>query len=172
MIYKFEEGTDGNNVDYEIIDLKISDKFNIEGLCYDPSENSLLIASKEYPGKNYDDVRTIYSYDLNKSEINKNPEYIISLKELKKKFDIKDFYPSAIAIHPKSNSLIILSARGKPCIVEISREGKLINALELDDKVHRQPEGLAFLSDGVMLIADEASGKQPKLTKYFPLSYK
>ena len=46
VIYKFEEGTDGNNVDYEIIDLKISDKFNIEGLCYDPSENSLLIASK------------------------------------------------------------------------------------------------------------------------------
>lgn len=171
IMYKFEEGKDGEDVDYEIIDLKISDKFEIEGLCYDKVNNSLLIASKEYPGKKYDNTRTIYEYDLAKSELYKKPKFIISLKKLKNKFDIKDFYPSAISIHPVDDTILLISAKGNPCIVELSREGNLINAKRLDDKVHRQPEGIAFLKDGVMLIADEASGKKPTITKYFPLSY-
>ncbi len=171
ILFKFKEGLDGNSVDFEKINLRLNDKYEIEGLCYDGESNSLLIACKEYPGKKYEGYRAVYSYNLTKTELEKKPLYLISLKKLRKDFDIKDFYPSAIAIHPDGKSVFVLSSKSKPCIVELSREGEIKNAIRLDDKVHRQPEGIEFLDDGVMIISDEASGRKPKLTKYFPLTY-
>ena len=126
----------------------------------------MFIVPKDYLGKNYKGYRTIYLYTLDDNSVSKKPIIKISLKELKKEFKVKDFYPSGIAIHPFSRNFYILSARGDNVIVEINGTGDILGVQKLSEKKHRQPEGIAFLEDGTLIITDEASGKHPTMTKY------
>ena len=151
---------------FERRDLKFSSKFEIEGLCYDDEAQSLLIAAKNYPGKNYKGYRAIYELSLKSSQIKQKPRFLISLKELERKFAIKDFYPSGIEKHKVTGNYFILSSKGHPAIVEISPDGIIVSAIKLSKKIHPQPEGITFLSDNSMLICDEADGSPAKLTRY------
>lgn len=170
-LYEFKEGNDGEKVEYEVYDTGASAKFDIEGLCYDPETNSLLFACKEYPGKNFKDKRAVYSYSLETHVTNINPRFLIDLDDLKDDYKIKEFYPSGIERHPTGDSFFVISAKGEKAIVEISKEGEIVDAENLEKDLHRQPEGITFDPNGVLIIADEASGKKPALTKYFPKKY-
>lgn len=166
ILYEFEEGNDKEKVAFNIIDLKFSSKFEIEGLYYDDEYNSLLISTKDYAGKKYDDERAVYSFSLEKKQLADKPRFLISLKQLKKQYDIKDFFPSAITKHPVSKNFLILSSKGKPALIEISPSGKLLNGIKLSKSDHPQPEGIAVSKNGGIYISDEADKKSPKLTYY------
>ncbi len=143
--------------------MKTNDKINLEGLCFSKELNSLILPNKIEIDKKHRDERIFYSYDIAKRSFSKVPQIIISLVELKKKYKIDNFSPTAIEIHPLNKNIFILSSNEK-CIVELNPQGKLINAVKLDEKNHRQPEGLTFLSNLSMVISDEASGKKASLT--------
>ena len=165
-LYKFKEGDDKESVNYEIIKLPFSSNFNIEGLYFDEELNGLLIACKDYSGKNYKGKRAVYFYSLATNEVSKEPLFTVSLIELKNIFDINDFYPSGITKHPRSGNYLILSAKGDNVIVEVQKSGKIVAVQKLKENLHRQPEGITILEDFTLIIGDEASGKKPKLTKY------
>lgn len=165
MLYGFEEGKDLEKVNFTEYDLGFSSKFEFEGLCYDSTFNSLLIVSKNYPGKKHKGNRAVYSFSLANHKLDKSPKILISLKELSKKFGIKDFYPSGITKHFASGDYFIVSSKGQPSIVRISNSGKLLNAHKLDKKTFAQPEGIVFLSDSTLLISNEAKGKRATLVK-------
>ena len=165
-LYKFKEGKNEESVDYEVIKLPFSSKFDIEGLYYDPELNGLLITPKAYSGKKLKNSRAVYFYSLEHNEIDKKPIFTISLKTLEKNFGITDFYPSGISKHPTTGNFFILSARGQNVIVEVNKLGEVISAQSLNEKKHRQPEGISFLNDNTLLISDEAAGKKPTITKY------
>jgi uncharacterized protein YjiK len=169
-LYFFKEGAEDQSVDYDIIKTALNSKNNVEGLCYDKKTNCLLLACKDYPGKGYDDYRAVYSFSLESMELDKKPRFLISLKKLKKKYDIKNFYPSGIAIHSKGTSFFILYSKGGPGIIEISEEGEIIGTAKLKSKIHRQPEGITLIKDDVLVIADEGAGKSAAITKYYPNS--
>lgn len=165
-LYKFPEGDAKKSVTYEVIRLPFSSKFDIEGLYYDEELKGLLLVCKDYSGKNFKGERAVYFYSLDKNEIQREPLFTISLKKLKKDFNIKDFYPSGITKHPISKSYFIISARGNNVIVEVDKSGRIINVHELKDSLHRQPEGITILNDNILIISDEAAGKKPTITKY------
>ncbi|MCW8849276.1 MAG: SdiA-regulated domain-containing protein [Melioribacteraceae bacterium] len=165
-LYKFREGNDKEAINYEIIKLPFSSNFNIEGLYYDEELNGLLIACKDYSGKKYKGNRAVYFYSLSTNEVNKEALFTISLNELKKVFEVKDFYPSGITKHPKSGNYLILSSKGDNVIVEVNISGQIMAVKKLKENLHRQPEGITILDDFSLIISDEAAGKRPKLTKY------
>ncbi|PID58970.1 MAG: hypothetical protein CR986_07135 [Ignavibacteriae bacterium] len=165
-LYKFNEGENYSAVKFNVIKLPFSNKFEIEGLFYDEELNGLLILPKEYSGKKYKNSRTVYLYSFENLKVMKTPVFIISLKELKENFGIKDFYPSGITKHPLNGHYLIISAKKENSIVELSKSGKIISAFKLKEKIHRQPEGITILKDYSLLISDEAAGKKPTLTKY------
>ena len=165
-LYKFKEGSNLAKVKVKKVKLGFGSKLEIEGLCYDKTTNSLLLASKEYPGKQYKGKRTIFAYSLNKNKLIKTPIIQVSLRELRNRFGINHFHPSAIEINPITGTYFVLSAKGNRAIIEISRSGKLLGGIKLKGKLHRQPEGLAFLKNGTMIISDEAAGERATLTKY------
>lgn len=143
--------------------IKINDRINLEGLCFDKELNSLILPNKIEIDKKHRDERILYSFDIAKKRFSNEPLIKISLVELKKKYKIDNFSPTAIEIHPLNKNIFILSSQEK-CIVELNPDGKILNASKLDEKNHRQPEGLTFLSDLSMVISDEASGKKAELT--------
>lgn len=165
-LFEFKEGKNNNSVDYSVTELPFSSKFNIEGLFFDEDTNSLLIASKSYPGKKYKDKRAIYEYNLSTRRLSQEARFVIDLKQLKKNFKIKSFYPSGIAKHPLTKNYYIISARGQNALVILDRNGKVINAYELSEKIHKQPEGITFMKDGTMIISDEGKNKKATLSIY------
>ena len=166
ILYEFPEGQNKSAVDYKTYNLNLGIEYNIEGLCYDSITNSLLLICKEFPGKGYEGNRAVYSFSLKDLKLDKSPKFLISLKELKDKFRIKDFFPSGIEKHPSSNSYLILSSRGGSAVVEISEKGKLLAVKELKTKNHKQPEGITILPDFGLLIGDEGANKNGTITLY------
>ena len=152
-----------------------------EGLCFDSENNQLLFACKGraclHSGCQIDGCLTkksIYSMDLKKNRVSEEPFFEITLTDVQaflkknkseealKKFDAfthpEDgqfhFHPSALAIHPITLDVYILASKGKTLIV-LNNEGKIIYMEKLKKKVHAQPEGIAFDSDGTLYISNE-----------------
>jgi len=163
VLYKFNYPDDERNVEYIKVKTFLSAKFNVEGLCYDKATNSLLLACKDYAGENLTEYKAIYAFDLSTYILNEEPRFLINLDSLKNKFNINNFSPTGIEAHPNSANIYILSSHEK-IIVEISSDGELLNAVKLKSKNHRQPEGIAFLSDLSLLISDEGKEGKAKVT--------
>ena len=112
--------------------------------------------------------------DMNKNRVSKEPAFEISIeaaqaflkqsksdKELEKfKAFIEPethdfhFHPSALAVHPISNDIYIMSSKGKTMIV-LNNRGEIISFEKLKKKIHPQPEGIAFDKNGTMYISNE-----------------
>ncbi len=157
---------------------------DVEGLCYDPKTNKLLMACKGLPatGESFEVIRykkVVYGFDIDTKDIDPIPIYNIQLDAIQKCLytsttikdsdhlkdcfsydkDFLDFNPSAIAIHPLSKDIYVLSSSSKTLIV-LNNEGDVIHVEKLDKKVHRQPEGITFDADGTLYISNE--GKKDK----------
>jgi hypothetical protein len=50
----------------------------------------------------------------------------------------------------------------------VSPDGELLATFEMKRRDHPQPEGIAFLSDGSLVFADEGQGQLGTLTVYRP----
>ncbi len=177
VIYEFSEGEDGEAVKAVRYETFLNDLFDVEGLCYDPLTDALLLSCKEYPGnislremllrkkKAKSRVKPVFSFSLKTKKLDKEPRFLLDGKSLKKKSAFQKFKPSAIERHPSSGSFFILAAKGK-LLVELSSQGEFIAAVRLPSGDHPQPEGLAFTSDSEMLISNEGFGGDASLFRY------
>ena len=177
VIYGFPEGKDGAKVEAVRHETFLNDLYDVEGLCYDPLSDALLLACKEYPEgislqqllfnreKSKLKLKPVYSFSLRSMSLDKSPRFLIDGKSLQKKSSEKKFKPSAIERHPLSGTFFVLAARGK-LLVEISADGKVINVARLPSKDHPQPEGLSFTSDNDMLICNEGVARAASLLRY------
>ena len=163
VLYKYPEFATENFTEFEKIKTGLKAENNVEGLCYDEDTKSLLLACKDKPGKGYKGYKAVYSFNLEKMILENKPRFLISTKKLKDKFSIKEFSPSGIVKHPVSGNFYIISANIR-AIIEISPDGKILAAVKLDKKYHKQPEGITMLPDGSLIIADEGNGGKGFIT--------
>lgn len=154
---------------------------NIEGLTYWPKGNKLLLACKAQPGKNLDGTRekAIYAFDLENNRFEPDPLMVIERSTIGQYlgqchpgpnhlkicgyFDVSkddfEFNPTAVAIHPLTDELYILSSKGNLLFV-ISMEGEVRHIAKLPKSLHRQPEGICFDHEGNMYISNERKKDQ------------
>jgi uncharacterized protein YjiK len=158
VIFKFNHLTKTETADFNMFKTSLKIENDVEGLCYDKTTNSLLLACKNEPGMGNANSRTIYSFNLKKMSLERSPRFVISLKELMQKFGFKDFAPSGIEKNPVNGNFYVLSSN-PPSIIELNSQGKILAATRLNPKINPQPEGITFLKDGTMLISDEGQKK-------------
>jgi uncharacterized protein YjiK len=163
VIYKSDHSMKNEIADFKIFKTALKIENDVEGLCYDKSTNSLLLACKNEPGMGKANSRAIYSFDLQRMSLERNPRFVISLKELMQKYGLKDFAPSGIERNPVNGNFFVLSSN-PPSIIELNPLGKILAAVRLNPKVNPQSEGITFLNDGTMLIADEGQKKSGTIT--------
>lgn len=133
----------------------LSKKNDAEGLCYDSVSQSFLITCKELQGEaivNKDD-KVVYQFHLETKQITEHPFLI---------FNEANFKPSALAVHPITKNIFILSA-SKEKLLEVARDGSILTNFELKKSIFPQPEGLAFAKNGDLYISNEASGGQANI---------
>lgn len=155
---------------------------NNEGLCYDQVNHRLLIASKVKPGKGQDqkDIRQIYAFDLQSRAISAEPAFEFHVPALKQfvkdhqiilpdkekkngtKQEVLRFTPAAIAIHPFSRKLYLISSTDHLLFV-FNSNGNPEQVVQLDPVLFNKPEGIIFLDNGDLLISNEGQHKKPSL---------
>ena len=132
-------------------------KNDTEGLAYDAANGRLLIVTKEDPGAGLDDdrYRAIYAFDLESGTLASEPAFVIDLEALAETLpDAERFKPSALAVHPATGEIYVLSSTVK-AIVVLGTDGDVRQVWPLPEESFEQPEGLAFLPSGDLFVSSE-----------------
>lgn len=152
----------------EKIDTPFEKKNNVEGLGYDHVNNRLLVGLKGSGDVKKIDVKgkAIYSYNLATKAFEKLPAYVILNKDLERVIgDDFRFSPSAVAVHPITGEVYILSAV-ESAIIIFSNDGEPKNLTRLRDSIFPQPEGIAFTPNGDLYISNEIDGDGGTILKF------
>lgn len=173
------------NYKIETFDTKVPARDN-EGLCFDEAHNRLLIGCKssidmESDNKN---LRAIFGFDLKTNSLSSTPVFEFDVNELrvfaddsgikmpdkgekkgKKKEGLLKFKISAIAIHPLTQQLYLISAKDHLLFV-FNENGKPEYVELLDQKLFNKAEGITFLANGDLLITNEGQDHKPTLLRY------
>jgi hypothetical protein len=156
-----------------------------EGLCLDAQRRRLLIAPKTRLGKGkaFKDTRAIFAYGLDKAALEPEPVMIVSVDAIRDfaerqgwqapwrrvtpggKTRVLRFVPSAIAMHPTTLELFVLSAVDQ-ALATFDASGRVTGVAGLDPALFPQPEGLTFLANGDLVITSEAAGGRPTIALF------
>ncbi len=159
---------------------------DVEGLGYDPIENTLLVSckGKALRGEEAKLKKGIYSIDLETMTMDTLPRYTVTLEAVKQFLETHQsleyfdklvkvfkpekefiFGPSGIAVHPKSGEIYITSAIGNVLVV-LSRNNQIIHLQKLRKKIHEQPEGIVFDDNGHLFISNEGKSGKGKIFSF------
>jgi DNA-binding beta-propeller fold protein YncE len=145
---------------------------NTEGLCYDPVTKALLIACKGE--SNIPDAKksskAVYQFNMQTNKLEEKPFLVINKDDFKKLAKDKiSFNPSAIAVHPVTHDIYLLSTLDTKCMAVYNRDAQLISFQFIDDDLMPQPEGICFSPDGKLFISSEGkNGEDGKLFEFDP----
>jgi len=153
-LYEFPDGGEGRRVRYRVYRTPLDRRYDVEGLCYDPVTNTLLLACKGFAGPRYRDSKAVYSFSLEQKKLLRKPRFLIPRSRLAGIGHKGRADPSGIERHPLTGNFLLLSATGT-CIVELSPTGEIIDHVRLARSAHPQAEGIAVLPSGDLAISDE-----------------
>ena len=161
-----------SNPEIQKFNTGLSKENNTEGLCYDPVSHNLLIACK-----NESDIedekkstRSIFEFDLKADSLKMEPFLLIHKKDFEKLTnETLLFFPSAIAVHPITHDIYILSTKDNKCMAQFSYDGELKSLQFFDKHLLPQPEGICFAPDGAMYISTE--GRHGEQAAIFEFGY-
>lgn len=145
---------------------------NTEGLAYDPLSGNLLVACKDDAG--LEDVkkstRAVYEFDIKADSLKPDPFMLINKSDFENVAGDKiDFYPAAIAVHPVSHDIFIISTKDTKGIAQFTHDGKLKAFDYLEKEMLPQPEGICFDSKGNLYISTQARHGKPSYIYEFSL---
>jgi uncharacterized protein YjiK len=174
ILYQFAEGANGKRVAYTTLDTGLGDKCEFEGLAYDATLKSLLLACKKVYDKALKDSVIIYRWpmtpekDTAKAKSSKNePRFsylAVPLTRIIGSNDWTELHPSDITIDPLNGNYVLIASREK-ALFEITPAGAVVFARPLPPG-HEQAEGVAITTDSILIISDEAKSGPALLTLY------
>ena len=142
----------------------LSKENNTEGLCYDPVTKNLLVACKDESSvpDEKKTTKAVYQFDLAQGKLSEQPFLLIHAKDFEKATEQKlDFFPSAIAVHPVTHDIYLLSTRDNKCMAVYSHDGKFKGIQFIDKELMPQPEGICFSPEGTLYISSEGKKGEP-----------
>jgi uncharacterized protein YjiK len=154
---------DGNPQVKEI-PTSLTKKNNTEGLCFDPVTKKLLIACKDESGlpDEKKSTKAVYLFDIATEKLDPKPFLVIKKSDFETLAGSKiSFNPSAIAIHPVTHEIYLLSTRDNKCMAVYSRDGQLKSFQAIDKSLMPQPESICFSPEGTLYISSEGKKGEP-----------
>lgn len=122
----------------------LTEKQDVEGLCYDKKNNRLLLSIKKNELNN-DDYKGIYAFDLSSKKAATVPVHKIDLThkiwdEVKGKSKIQ---PSDLEVHPATNDIYVLDGPDSKLLV-MGPDGSKKELYQLSSSDFPQPAGISL----------------------------
>ena len=162
VLFKITDWKDNLKADEIKTDLKKEN--NTEGLCYDPVTQKLLIACKDESGlpDEKKSTKAVYEFDMSGEKLSDKPFLVIHEDDFKNiTGDKLKFNPSAIAVHPVTHDVYLLSTRDNKCMAVFTHDGKLKTLQFIDADMMEQTEGICFSTEGKLYISSEGKKGDP-----------
>jgi len=162
-------------------------KNNTKGIAHEPNKNRILAICKDGYAveENFVERLAIYAYDVDSNTVADSVAYSLNLDKVKTyaeiaapesyrevfpmfyKSNLKTFpiYPSALAVHPKTDDIYIASSSGGLLFI-LNSDGILVHIERLREDSYSQIEGLAFRPDGTLLMASEGQDEPGQLYEF------
>jgi len=163
VLYEFREGANGTRVDFITSDTHLGKECEFEGLAFDPSINSLLLACKNVELPDVRGQMVIYRWKLDGGR-ERLSQLRVPLSKILPRINEKEFHPADITVDPKTGNYVIVASI-EEALVEITPAGEVLGVHKLIGQ-HNQPESLAITKDGILIIGDEAGRLPAALTLY------
>lgn len=141
-------------------------------VCHHPLTHRLFIVGDVLESDNPTTERSVYTINLNKRNYNELPLFTFDVADLElfaeanhikiNSFKIDEngdsipgltFLPTAIAVHPKTNEIYLLSSVDKSMAV-FNQFGELVNFAFLSDRHFTYPTAMTFNSKGDLFISN------------------
>ena len=187
VLFEISDWRDEDKITTKVLDTNLGEMNDTEGITYHAPSNALWVACKASGkiGEQEHGYRSVYQFELDTMAFDVEPVFTISRKQFKqylKKIKGTETYdplkremkeakkdmpirPAAIAIHPKSNDIYILSAVGNMLLVlNTGKEIRSISYLSPDQ--YEQPEAITFDKDANLYIASEGRKKKARLYRF------
>lgn len=149
-LYEARIPAGGGRIEFRMRDSGVGAFCEIEGLA--ERRGAFLFLCKRNRDQHAAKRLRIYEW----SPADKSPPRLVidmPFAELLSAEGVKNFVPSDLALEPGSGDFLILSARGG--VLRLDAAGRKISYAHLDRRRHPQPEGVAAMPDGRIVIADE-----------------
>jgi len=142
-------------------------KQEFESIYLEPGSNSLVIICKQCEEDKAQRASSAYRFNLSTMQYDADPAYRIDVREIGKILgvDMKNFRPSAAAIHPIEKRLYIIDAINNLLVIT-DMSGKVQEAHYLKSRLYEQPEGISFAPNGDMYISNEAGDGIADILKF------
>jgi uncharacterized protein YjiK len=160
-LFRFREGEDRSRVAFERFDAGLEDRCEVEGLAYQPGDQTLILACKTTRGAWRSDAPQLRAWTVGAHETSAWGPVTANVAAAA---GVRDFRPSGLELDPISGRLIVISA-DDGAVAELGPDGALLWARALGEN-HRQAEGVAILPDGSLIIADEGGNDQAVISRY------
>ena len=167
VLLEFAEGQDGAAVPYRAYPTGLEQVCEVEGLAHDSSTGSLLLLCKTMREKSERQQVTVYAWSLADRTLGDTPLFTVPWSALARVTGGKEFNGSAVAVAPGGRSLLMV-AGPQQLFAEVGVDGALLLGGSIDNGTHPQPESLAFLPDGSLLVASEGGKGEAVLARYSP----
>ena len=162
-IYEGREGADDDRVLFNTYGTGVGRECEVEGLEYDPARDELLLACKTPRAPTLAGMTAIFRWSFATRETVGEP-VALDASELGATFKERTFPASGIVRAPTGDYLLVSSRLAG--IAEIARDGRILGVARLSPRLHPQPEGIAILPDGSLVVADEGRDRRAHLARY------
>lgn len=163
-LYEFHEGANHADVGFIEHDTKLKDTCELEGLAFDPSIDSLLLACKRVLDSTATDSILIYRWRLNAKKSERLSRLAVRLADVAGANHWSSFHPSDIAIDPFTGDYVLIASKERG-LIEITPTGAPVLARPLPPN-HLQAEGVSITRDSILILADEGGSGLGTITLY------
>ena len=167
VVFESLEGDDEERLDYNMYVTGAGRLCEVEGLSANVERTHLLLVCKTPRARELRAWVTLLPWSIDERQLQPDRLIRIPLDEFTDRVRGKEFSPSGLSQAPGSDHFFLIAA-GQNAIAEITLDGHLLGITSLDRGRHQQTEGVAFLSDGTLVLADEGTGRRGRLTFYRP----
>ena len=165
QLFETREGGNGAAVQHNSIDTGFGAHCELEGMTYNPTDQTLIIGCKEPKDRARRAQITLFRWSIARRAPASPDRISVPSADVLRGLGAKRFSPSAIEREPRTGNYLIV-AGPQSLIAEITPAGAFVAARALDGGTHRQPEAIAFLGTDALLIGDEGGSRRGTLTRY------
>jgi hypothetical protein len=165
VLHEGREGAHESAMPYRNKDTGFGAQCELEGLAYDARAQVLLLPCKVPRGPALRGRLTIFRWSVTREVPADPPQLSVVIDGVTAHTGTKGFHPSGIDVDPVTGNYLLVAGPER-AVVEVTPQGAVVAGSTLPKKAHAQPEGVTFVGDSLLLIADEGGKARATLTTY------